>query len=263
MNPGGRGMYGFSMRSFRRDESVTDVKLAPGTLRRIADFAAPYRWVLAVFMVLVIVDAVIGVVNPLILREIIDQGILHKEIGLIEGLAFLVAGLAILDAALGLAERWVSAIVGEGLIFDMRARVFAHVQSMPIAFFTRTQTGALVTRLNNDVLGAQQAFTDILSSVISNFVSVVLVLAAMLFLSWKITLVGARAASRVRGARAADRSQAGRHREGELRAQRRDEHHHDRALQRRGRTPREALRPSRDRESRIRQRGQAGCATSG
>jgi ATP-binding cassette subfamily B protein len=94
----------------------------------------------------------------------------------------------VLDAALGLIERWVSAIVGEGLIFDMRSRVFAHVQSMPIAFFSRTQTGALVSRLNNDVLGAQQAFTDILSSVISNFVSVVLVLAAMLFLSWKITL---------------------------------------------------------------------------
>jgi ATP-binding cassette subfamily B protein len=188
MNPGGRGTYGFSMRSFRRDESVTEVKLAPGTLRRIADFASPYRWVLGAFLVLVVVDAVIGVVNPLILRVIIDQGILHKEIGLIEGLAFLVAGLAVLDAALGLAERWVSAIVGEGLIFDMRSRVFAHVQSMPIAFFSRTQTGALVSRLNNDVLGAQQAFTDILSSVISNFVSVVLVLAAMLFLSWKITL---------------------------------------------------------------------------
>jgi ATP-binding cassette, subfamily B, bacterial len=188
MNPGGRGTYGFSMRSFRRDESVTEVKLAPGTLRRIADFASPYRWVLGAFLVLVVVDAVIGVVNPLILRVIIDQGILHKEIGLIEGLAFLVAGLAVLDAALGLAERWVSAIVGEGLIFDMRSRVFSHVQSMPIAFFSRTQTGALVSRLNNDVLGAQQAFTDILSSVISNFVSVVLVLAAMLFLSWKITL---------------------------------------------------------------------------
>jgi ATP-binding cassette, subfamily B, bacterial len=189
MNPGGRGMYGFSMRSFRRDESVKDVKLAPGTLRRIAEFAAPYRWVLTVFMVVVVIDAAIGVVNPLILREIIDQGILHKETGLIESLALLAAGLAVVDAALGLGERWVSAIVGEGLIFDMRARVFAHVQSMPIAFFTRTQTGALVTRLNNDVLGAQQAFTDILSSVVSNLVSVVLVLGAMLFLSWKITLV--------------------------------------------------------------------------
>ncbi len=88
MNPGGRGMHGFSMRSFRRDETVTEVKLAPGTLRRIADFASPYRWVLGAFLVLVVVDAVIGVVNPLILRVIIDQGILHKEIGLIEGLAF-------------------------------------------------------------------------------------------------------------------------------------------------------------------------------
>jgi ATP-binding cassette subfamily B protein len=182
-------MYGGTMRSFRRDETVTSVKIAPGTMRRIARFAAPYRWILVIFMVLVVVDAAIGAVNPLIFRVIIDEGILHKKVGLIEGLAFLVAGLALLDAALTLGERLVSARVGEGLIYDMRARVFAHVQSMPIAFFTRTQTGALVTRLNNDVLGAQQAFTDILSSVVSNFVSVILVLAAMLFLSWKITLV--------------------------------------------------------------------------
>jgi ATP-binding cassette, subfamily B, bacterial len=189
VNPGGRGMYGGTMRSFRRDETVTSVKIAPGTMRRIARFAAPYRWILVIFMVLVVVDAAIGAVNPLIFRVIIDEGILRKNVSLIEGLAFLVAGLALLDAALTLGERLVSARVGEGLIYDMRARVFAHVQSMPIAFFTRTQTGALVTRLNNDVLGAQQAFTDILSSVVSNFVSVILVLAAMLFLSWKITLV--------------------------------------------------------------------------
>src|ERR1700721_2020550 len=157
-------MYGGTMRSFRRDDSVTGVKIAPGTLRRIAQFAAPYRWILLFFMILVVVDAAIGAVNPLIFRVIIDEGILQKKVGLIEGLAILVAGLAILDAALTLGERLVSAIVGEGLIYDMRARVFAHVQSMPIAFFTRTQTGALVTRLNNDVLGAQQAFTDILFS---------------------------------------------------------------------------------------------------
>jgi ATP-binding cassette, subfamily B, bacterial len=189
VGPGGRGMYGVHMRSFRRDDSVTSVNIAPGTLKRIAQFAAPYRRILTIFMVLVITDAVIGVVNPLILREIIDQGILRKDVGLIEFFAILVAGLAIFDAGLGLAERYVSAKVGEGLIFDMRAKVFAHVQDMPIAFFTRTQTGALVSRLNNDVLGAQQAFTDILSSVVSNFVSVLLVLVAMLFLSWKITLV--------------------------------------------------------------------------
>jgi len=189
VNPGGRGMYGVSMRSFRRDDSVTDVKIAPGTMKRIAAFASPYRWILAIFMVLVIVDAVIGVVNPLIFRVIIDKGILQKHVGLIVDLALIVAALALLDAGLGLGERWVSAKVGEGLIYDMRAKVFAHVQSMPIAFFTRTQTGALVSRLNNDVLGAQQAFTDILSSVVSNIVSVLLVLLAMLVLSWKITLV--------------------------------------------------------------------------
>ena len=197
-------------------------------------------------MVLVVVDAAIGAVNPLIFRVIIDEGILHKKIGLIEGLAFLVAGLALLDAALTLGERLVSARVGEGLIYDMRARVFAHVQSMPIAFFTRTQTGALVTRLNNDVLGAQQAFTDILSSVVSNFVSVILVLAAMLFLSWKITLVAlillpifvvpARRIGRKLGTIVKE-SYA-------LNAA--DEHDDDRTLQRRRCTPREALRASGD-----------------
>ena len=111
MNPGGRGVYGGAMRSMRRDDSVTSVKIAPGTLKRIAQFAAPYKWILAVFMVLVIVDAAIGAVNPLIFRVIIDEGILHKKIGLIEGLAFLVAGLAIADAALTLGERLVSARV--------------------------------------------------------------------------------------------------------------------------------------------------------
>jgi ATP-binding cassette subfamily B protein len=138
---------------------------------------------------MIVVDAVFGAVNPLLLRQIINEGILGHNTGLVVTLALIVAGLAIFDAGLSLAERWVSSRVGEGLIFDMRSRVFGHVQRMPLAFFTRTQTGALISRLNNDVLGAQQAFTDTLSNVVSNFVSVIVVLGAMFLLSWQITLV--------------------------------------------------------------------------
>jgi ATP-binding cassette subfamily B protein len=177
------------MRSFRRDSSVTQKQLAPGTARRILRFAAPYRRMLVVFLVLIIIDAVIGVANPLIYRDIINKGILGHRSGLIVALALLVAGLALADAVLSLGQRYFSARVGEGLIFDMRSKVFAHIQRMPLAFFTRTQTGALITRLNNDVLGAQQAFTDTLSNVVSNLISVSLVIVTMLFLSWQITLV--------------------------------------------------------------------------
>ncbi|HEV2993681.1 MAG TPA: ABC transporter ATP-binding protein [Acidimicrobiia bacterium] len=177
------------MRSMRRDQSVTDAKVAPGTVKRILRFASPYRKILAFFLVLVVIDAVIGAINPLILREIINQGILLHNSGLIVSLAFLVAGLAVVDAGLSLGQRFVSARIGEGLIYDMRTKVFDHVQRMPIAFFTRTQTGALVTRLNNDVLGAQEAFTDVLSTVIGNLISVAFILVVMFLLSWELTLV--------------------------------------------------------------------------
>jgi ATP-binding cassette subfamily B protein len=128
-------------------------------------------------------------VNPLIYRDIINGGILGRNVDLVVKLAILLAALAVVDAGLSILQRWVSAKVGEGLIFDLRTGVFGHIQRMPLAFFTRTQTGALISRLNNDVLGAQQAFTDTLSSVVSNLITVVLTLVAMLVLSWQITLV--------------------------------------------------------------------------
>ncbi len=177
-----------SWRSFTADSSVAKQKLAPGTLRRIVRFAAPYKRELTYFLILVVIDAVIGTVNPLVFREIINKGILGKRVGLVEALALLIAGLALASAALSLVQRYFSARIGEGLIYDMRAKVFEHIQRMPIAFFTRTQTGALITRLNNDVLGAQQAFTGTLSNVVSNVISVTLVLIAMFTLSWQITL---------------------------------------------------------------------------
>ena len=178
-----------AVRSLRRDQSVKSAKVAKGTTRRILRFVAPYKRLLIGFLVLVVIDAVLSAANPLIYREIINQGILGKNAGLIVALALLIAGLAIADAALSLAERFISSRVGEGLIYDMRTKVFDHVQRMPLAFFTRTQTGALVSRLNNDVTGAQEAFTDVLSTVIGNLISVVIVLVIMFALSWQLTLV--------------------------------------------------------------------------
>ena len=186
---GGGGQFGGVMRSMRRDESVTQQHVTKGTAKRMVQFARPYRRILAWFLVLVVVDAVIGVVNPLLFRSIIDNGIPEKNKSLILGLALVAAVLAIADSGLSIGIRWVSAKVGEGLIFDMRSKVFEHIQKMPIAFFTRTQTGALISRLNNDVIGAQQAFTDTLSSVVSNLISVMLVLIVMFLLSWQITLI--------------------------------------------------------------------------
>ena len=178
-----------AIRSLRRDQAVKSAKVAKGTTRRILRFVAPYKRLLAGFLVLVVIDAVVSAANPLIYREIIDKGILGKDTGLIVALALLVAGLALADAALTLAERFISARVGEGLIYDMRTKVFDHVQRMPLAFFTRTQTGALVSRLNNDVTGAQESFTDVLSTVIGSLISVAIVLGIMFYLSWQLTLV--------------------------------------------------------------------------
>jgi len=183
-----RGMRG-PMRSFMRDQDVTKHKIAPGTIKRILRFAAPYKKLLILFLIVVILDSVIGVSNPLFLREIIDKGILGHDTRIIIDLALVVAFLAIFDAVLEFLSRLTSAKIGEGLIFDMRTKIFNHIQKMPIAFFTRTQTGALVSRLNNDVLGAQEAFTDVLSNVIGNLISVSLVLVAMFILSWQLTLI--------------------------------------------------------------------------
>jgi ATP-binding cassette subfamily B protein len=185
MHMGGWGL----LRSMRSEESTRQHQLTPGIVRRIAGFAKPYRGALAVFLVLIVVDAIVSAVNPLIYRSIIDNGILGHNVNLVAVLAGAIAGLAIFDAVLGLAQRWISARVGEGLIFDMRTKVFAHINEMPISFFTRTQTGALISRLNNDVMGAQQAFTDTFSSVVGNVIGVSITLVAMFFLSWQITLL--------------------------------------------------------------------------
>jgi ATP-binding cassette subfamily B protein len=176
------------MRSLRQDRAVLQHRVKKGTARRMLTFAVPYRKIIAIFLPVVVLEAVIGAVNPLILRSLIDNGILKKDTDLVIGLAVLVAVLALFDAGLSMFDRRISAYLGESLIYDMRAKVFRHIQRMPLAFFTRTQTGALVSRLNNDVIGAQQAFTDLLSNVVGNLVSVIIVIGAMFFLSWQITV---------------------------------------------------------------------------
>lgn len=187
--PGGGGGGGRAMRSLLKDSSVRHHKLSAGTLRRILGFARPYRRYLAAFLVLVALDAGTGALTPLIIRAIIDRGIVPGNAQLVVWLSLLIGLLAIVNSAVTLGERWFSARIGEGLVYDLRTAVFDHVQQMPVAFFSRTQTGALIQRLNGDVLGAQQAFTSTLSNVVSNVLSVALVLGAMFVMSWQITLL--------------------------------------------------------------------------
>ena len=177
-----------TFRSITADPSVKETKLKPGTVKRILSYAQKYRSYLVFFLATVVVDAFLIVSTPLLLRKLIDDGVIPKNAELVTTLALIVGGLALVDALMNVIGRWFSARIGEGLIYDLRSEVFAHVQRQSIAFFTRTQTGALISRINSDVMGAQQAFTATLSGVISNVISLLLVTIAMLFLSWQITL---------------------------------------------------------------------------
>lgn len=177
-----------TLRSFSRDPSVAKQKLAPGTVRRILSYAVPYRGLIIAFIATLVVDSLLVVAAPLLIKRIVDQGITPGNAAIVTTTALLLVVVAFGDAALGLVSRYWSARIGEGLIYDLRVAVFDHVQSQSIAFFTRTQTGALVSRLNNDVIGAQQAFTSSMSGVLGNLISVITVLVTMFFLSWQITL---------------------------------------------------------------------------
>lgn len=178
-----------TFRSMTADPSVKSQKLKPGTLKRIFSYGKPYSAQIAIFLFTVVIEALLIISTPLLLREIIDKGVIPRNGTLVTQLALLVGLLAVIDALFNIFGRWYSARIGEGLIYDLRSQVFAHVQRQSIAFFTRTQTGALISRINSDVMGAQQAFTGTLSGVVSNVVSLVLVVTTMLFLSWQITLV--------------------------------------------------------------------------
>ena len=178
-----------TFRSMTADPSVKSQKLKPGTVKRIISYGKPYKSQIFIFLFTVIIEALLVVSTPLLLRELIDKGVIPKNSELVTKLALLVGALAIVDAAFNIFGRWFSARIGEGLIYDLRSQVFAHIQRQSIAFFTRTQTGALISRINSDVMGAQQAFTGTLSGVVSNVVSLVLVVTTMLILSWQITVV--------------------------------------------------------------------------
>ena len=175
-------------RSMTADPSVKEQKLKPGTVKRIFSFARPYRTNIIIYLATVVVDAGLIIATPLLLKRLIDEGVIPKDPSVVTSLAILVGLLAIADAAINMLGRYFSSRIGEGLIYDLRSLVFAHVQKQSIAFFTRTQTGALISRINSDVIGAQQAFTATLSGVVSNVVSLFLVTITMLILSWQITI---------------------------------------------------------------------------
>jgi ATP-binding cassette subfamily B protein len=175
-------------RSMTADPSVKEQKLKPGTVKRILSFARPYRTNIIVYLATVVVDAGLVVATPLLLKRLIDDGVIPKDASVVTNLAILVGLIAIADAGFNMLGRYFSSRIGEGLIYDLRSLVFSHVQKQSIAFFTRTQTGALISRINSDVIGAQQAFTATLSGVVSNVVSLFLVTITMLILSWQITI---------------------------------------------------------------------------
>jgi len=175
-------------RSMTADPSVKQQKLKAGTVKRIFTFAKPYRFSIWVFLFTVVIDAALIVATPLFLRQLIDEGVIPKDGALVTRLAIFVGLLAIADAAMSMLGRYFSSRIGEGLIYDLRSLVFGHVQRQSIAFFTRTQTGALISRINSDVMGAQQAFTATLSGLVSNVVSLILVGVTMMILSWQITI---------------------------------------------------------------------------
>src|SRR5579875_2165614 len=187
-------MYGgpspwIMMRGFTRDQSITKQRIKPGTVRRIGTYARPYRWLLGAFLLVTVLDAVVTVSYPLLFGMIIDDGILPGHLATVGWIAGAVAAIAVFDAFLGLPSRYLSSRIGVWLNYAARTEVFGHVQRQPIAFFTRTQTGSLVSRLNSDVIGAQQALTSTLSSVVANVISLALVLIVMVSLSWQVTLV--------------------------------------------------------------------------
>ena len=178
-----------AMRALTSDQSVKDAKLKPGTLKRILKYAIPYRTIFVFFFIALVIDAALTIATPLLLKRLIDDAVIPKNGPLVTQLALLVGLIAVLSAIFNIVIRWWSSRIGEGLIYDLRSQVFEHVQSQSIAFFTRTQTGALITRINTDVIGAQRAFTATFSGVISNAITLILLLATMISLSWQITLL--------------------------------------------------------------------------
>ena len=178
-----------ALRTLQSDQSVKNAKLKPGTVKRIFKYGATYRKDLIFFVFTVVIDAILVITTPLLLKDLIDKGVIPKDSTVVVRLALLVGIIAVLNAAINMWNRWYSAKIGEGLIYDLRSEVFDHVQKQSIAFFTRTQTGALISRINSDVIGAQRAFTSTLSGLVSNVLTLILVVGTMISLNWQITLI--------------------------------------------------------------------------
>src|SRR5947209_304611 len=173
--------YGFHHRLARDPDQVAGKSLDRVVVRRVITFARPYRVLLIVFIASILAGSIVGTLPPLVFRRIIDgHAVPHRDMAGVNKLAVLALTLALAGACLDIAQRWLSARIAEGLIFDLRSALYEHVQGMPLAFFTRTQTGSLISRMNNDVLGAQQAFTGTLGSVLQNVLDVTVTLAVMI-----------------------------------------------------------------------------------
>lgn len=185
---GGPGA-GAAWRNLRTDRSIVHNRIERRTVARIMRWAGPHRRLITVFLAITVVDAAMVVVTPLLVQRIVDDGILAQDRSAVTWLALAMAGVAVLSALLSVLGGWFSSRIGEGLIFDLRTSVFAHVQRQSLAFFTRTQTGALVSRLNNDVIGAQRAFTSTLQSTVANAIAVLVVGVTMIALSWQVTVL--------------------------------------------------------------------------
>lgn len=176
-------------RALTRDRSVTDKRISRALVMRIIRYGRPYRTLVILFLITLVIASLLSVAQPLLFRRIVDSGISVGDAKVVTVTALIIAGLAILDAGLGLVSRYFSSRIGEGLIYDLRTQVYDHVQQQSVAFFTRAQTGALISRLNSDVIGAQQAFTSTLGGVIGNLISLIIVLTTMFLLSWQVTIV--------------------------------------------------------------------------
>lgn len=175
--------------SLTRDQSVKQRSVSRAVIRRVLAYGRPYRKLIVLFLLTLVLISLLTVAQPLLFRRIVDDGISVGNASVVTWTAIVIGVIAIVDAAVGLVSRWYSSRIGEGLIYDLRTEVFAHVQQQSVAFFTRAQTGALVSRLNSDVVGAQQAFTSTLGGVVGNLISLGIILTAMFALNWQITLI--------------------------------------------------------------------------
>jgi ATP-binding cassette subfamily B protein len=184
----GRSPWHIAHSAMRDRDAFKDKRIDRGVVRRVWQFARPYRRKILLFLATIVLSSLLGIVPPLVFRRIINV-IPQRDFGQINLLAALAVGLALVDAGMSVAQRWWSSRIGEGLIFDLRTALYDHVQRMPLAFFTRTQTGSLISRMNNDVVGAQQAMTGTLGTVVSNVMDVAFTLAAMAVLEWRLTLL--------------------------------------------------------------------------